>query len=46
MGCNCGSNKRTVMYQVKTANGNLVQFVTVAEAQKACPGCPIKAVTA
>lgn len=46
MGCNCGSNKTRVKYQVKTANGQTQTYDSIAEAQKNCKGCPIKAVPA
>jgi hypothetical protein len=41
VGCNCGSKKKQVAYE---ANG--VKYGSIAEAQKACKGCAIKAVPA
>lgn len=46
MGCNCGSNKKRVHYQVKLANGQTKTYPSVSEAQKAAPGAPIRAVAA
>lgn len=46
MGCNCGSNKQRVQYQVKLPNGQTQNYATVQQAQKECKGCPIKAVPA
>lgn len=44
--CNCGSNKARVKYEVKLPNGQKQVYATVAEAQKNCKGCPIKAIPA
>lgn len=44
MGCNCGSGKSKVAYEVKLPNGSTAQYDSVTEAQRQCKGCPIKAV--
>jgi len=46
VGCNCGSNKKRVHYQVTLPNGSKQTYQSVTEAQAACKGCPIKAVPA
>lgn len=46
IGCNCGSKKAKVKYQVKTPTGQKQTYATIAEAQAACKGCPIMAVPA
>lgn len=46
LACNCNGGKKKVHYQVQLANGQNKTFPSIAEAQKAAPGAPIKAVNA